>query len=61
VRDECEFAAVARYIEMNPVNAGLVTQPEKFPWSSAGPITNRPQVANLPHRSMQNVQTPGAG
>jgi hypothetical protein len=62
VRDECEFAAVARYIEMNPVNAGLVTQPEQFPWSSAGPITNRPgpmgTPANLPHSSMQNVQTP---
>ena len=49
VRDEREFERIARYIEMNPVNAGLATAPELFPWSSAGPITNRPQVANLPH------------
>jgi putative transposase len=24
-----------RYIEMNPVRAGLVTKPEQWPWSSA--------------------------
>lgn len=49
VRDECEFERIKRYIEMNPVDAGLVTEPEKFPWSSAGPILNRLQDAMLPH------------
>jgi hypothetical protein len=38
----------AQYIEMNPVKAGLVETPEAFPWSSARPIDNRPQVNNLP-------------
>jgi putative transposase len=49
VRDRTEFQRTAHYIEMNPVNAGLVATPEEFLWSSARPIANRPQVANLPH------------
>jgi REP element-mobilizing transposase RayT len=35
IRDEGEFARVRRYIEGNPVRAGLVSSPEEFPWSSA--------------------------
>jgi putative transposase len=35
VRDAAEFARIATYIENNPVKAGLVTKPEKWPWSSA--------------------------
>ena len=42
VRDEAEFWRIARYIERNPVDAGLVNAPEEFPWSSAGPIDNGP-------------------
>ena len=42
VRDEAEFQRITRYIEMNPVKAGLAAKPEDFPWSSAGPINNRP-------------------
>jgi REP-associated tyrosine transposase len=49
VRTDDEFDRIARYIEMNPVHAGIVTEPEQFPWSSSGPIINRPQVTNLPH------------
>jgi putative transposase len=49
VRDEAEFRRIARYIGMNPVKAGLVGTPEQFPWSSAGPIANRPQAASLHH------------
>jgi putative transposase len=49
VRDQWEFARIARYIEMNPVNAGLVAEPEDFPWSSARPISNRPQDSILPY------------
>jgi putative transposase len=52
VRDETEFKRIARYIEMNPVKAGLVATPEEFFWSSARPIGNRPQVGNLPHRQL---------
>jgi len=49
VRGQTEFERIASYIEMNPVTAGLVASSELFPWSSAGPIHNRPQVPNLPH------------
>ena len=35
VMDENHLLATARYIEMNPVAAGMVTHPEDYPWSSA--------------------------
>jgi len=35
VRDEREFYRIADYIERNPVDAGLVREPELFPWSSS--------------------------
>ena len=35
VRDEREFHRIHAYIEANPVRAGLVAEPEDFPWSSA--------------------------
>jgi putative transposase len=44
VRDGMEFERIVRYIERNPVNAGLAVRPEEFRWSSAWPIGNRPQV-----------------
>jgi putative transposase len=34
IGDESYFLEVGRYIERNPVRAGLVTRPEDFPWSS---------------------------
>ena len=34
IRDEPEFQRVRRYIEHNPVRAGLVTKPEDYRWSS---------------------------
>jgi REP element-mobilizing transposase RayT len=42
VRDEGEFGRIIRYIESNPVSAGLVSDPAEFLWSSARPIENRP-------------------
>lgn len=36
VRNDCERAAIIRYIHFNPVTAGLVAEPEDWPWSSAG-------------------------
>jgi putative transposase len=33
--DDRHTAAAARYIELNPVRAGLVSRPEEYPWSSA--------------------------
>ena len=50
VRNATEFERIWHYIEMNPVQAGLAATPGEFQWSSAGPIDNRPQVDNLPHR-----------
>jgi len=35
VRNENEFAKIKRYIERNPVRAGLARTPEEFRWSSA--------------------------
>ena len=35
VRTEKEFGNIFRYIEWNPVSAGLVARPEAWPWSSA--------------------------
>jgi putative transposase len=36
VMDEPHLLACARYVELNPVRAGLVRRPEQWPWSSAG-------------------------
>jgi len=33
--DESYYLTVARYVELNPVRARLVSQPEYYPWSSA--------------------------
>ncbi len=35
VRDENEWNRIARYIERNPVTAGLAARIEDYPWSSA--------------------------
>ena len=52
VRDQTEFARIANYIEDNPITAGLTRERQQFRWSSAWPITNRPQVTNLPHNTV---------
>jgi hypothetical protein len=36
VMDEPYLLAAARYVELNPVRAGLVASPGDWPWSSAG-------------------------
>ena len=41
VRDGQECDRIRQYIENNPVRAGLVTQPEDWPWSSAAQIQSR--------------------
>jgi REP element-mobilizing transposase RayT len=35
VRSDVEFRRIQRYIENNPVSAGLAAAAEDFPWSSA--------------------------
>ncbi|MCP3874045.1 MAG: hypothetical protein GY699_12915 [Desulfobacteraceae bacterium] len=36
-KDERYLLAYAKYIELNPVRAGLIKKPDKWPWSSTGP------------------------
>jgi putative transposase len=36
VRSDRERASIIRYIHHNPVSAGLVNEPQEWPWSSAG-------------------------
>ncbi len=50
VRDRDEFERIRRYIEYNPVRAGLVTLPEEYPWSSAlRRFEIGAQLTKLPH------------
>ena len=37
ILDQRYLLACTRYVELNPVRAGLVNKPEDWPWSSAGP------------------------
>jgi len=34
--DEAHLYAATRYVELNPVRAGLVSNPTEYRWSSAG-------------------------
>jgi putative transposase len=50
VRDGTEFERIRRYIEYNPVRAGLVATPAAYPWSSAGRrLEIGAQLEKLPH------------
>ncbi len=40
IMDERYLLACTRYVELNPVRAGLVKKPEAWPWSSAEPHMN---------------------
>ena len=42
VRNDREFERICRYIEQNPVRAGLVAVAEDYRWSSAGATGGRP-------------------
>ncbi|MHC4715257.1 MAG: transposase [Planctomycetota bacterium] len=47
--DEAHFCAAMRYVEMNPVSAGIVDKPRQFRWSSAavhcGDTTGDPRLS----------------
>jgi putative transposase len=49
VRDGKEFNRIVRYIEWNPVRAGLAEGVEQWLWSSAAPKYRTGQVGDLPH------------
>lgn len=42
VRNTTEFEKIKRYIENDPVRAGLASTPQAFPWSSAGAALGPP-------------------
>jgi putative transposase len=50
-----EFRRIQRYIENNPVTAGLAARPEEYAWSSAGRPARPPQAAGLPHVDHGNL------
>ncbi len=51
VLDECHFWAALRYVERNPVRAGIVQYAEQYPWSSAPAhcgLLQDPLLSSLP-------------
>jgi putative DNA methylase len=50
VRNDEEFRRIWRYVESNPVTAGLAARPEEYAWSSAGRPGRPPQAEGLPHK-----------
>src|ERR1700693_513333 len=51
VRDQEEWSRIARYIERNPVRAGLVARIEDYKWSSANPRLGVHTSVNAARRS----------
>ncbi len=49
VRNDEEFRRIERYIENNPMTAGLAVTPEEYVWSSAGRPERPPQSEGPPH------------
>jgi putative transposase len=49
VRRGDEFQRIQRYIENNPVTAGLAATPEDYLWSTAGRRGTPPQTKGPPH------------
>ena len=47
VQDDEYLLAVLRYVERNPVRAGLVGRAEAWPWSSASPVRDGGPVLDL--------------
>jgi REP element-mobilizing transposase RayT len=48
VRDGAGFRRITRYIDLNPVRAGVVATPEEFLWSSAGRAEARRRLKPAP-------------
>jgi putative transposase len=68
VQSETYLLACYRYIELNPVRAGLVEHPREYHWSSyrtnalnapAGPITPHDEYLRLGHTELERKQTYG--
>ena len=57
VLDEPHLVRAARYIELNPVSAGIVAKPEDYAWSSAGLHLGlrKTDPLNTDHRVVETV------
>jgi len=55
VRSDRERGSIIRYIHNNPVNAGLVSEPEEWPWSSAG--WQRTALPHIAASNLKNIET----
>jgi hypothetical protein len=64
LRDPSRIVRTTKYIEGNPVSAGLASCPEDWPWSSAGwqaePPAPQEQVSSNLGGSHENVESPNA-
>jgi REP element-mobilizing transposase RayT len=60
IDDDAGCERVKRYIEWNPVKAGLVFQPEDFPYSSASVLTNA-EITPPALRGASRRAKPGGG
>ena len=49
VRDDVQFATVARYLALNPVDGGLCRKPAEWDWNSFGPVIEQNPPGWLDH------------
>lgn len=61
IENENYWLTCMRYVELNPVRAGLVTSPDEYPWSSArAHALGRPDPVVTPHALYERLgTTPG--
>jgi len=57
VRDKGEFEKIRRYIEENPVRAGMVRNASEYRWSSVGRATGGSHAEAPPHNASAPVST----
>jgi len=59
VASDRHVLAACRYIDLNPVRAGIVAQPSEFEWSSYGVLAGlRPGPLVTPHESLAQLGDP---
>ena len=56
IRDAEHFDSTVRYIRNNPVKAGLVSEPEQWPWAGDGTQASRLREINLPSAAGKGTQ-----
>jgi len=53
--DEAALMAVAAYIDLNPVRAGMVERPEDYPWSGYGEAASKGRGAKRARRGLGTI------